>query len=366
MNKNNNNLKPNPFGGQNQQQQMNNPYAAMFGGMQQGAFQQQPLSVVIKKWVKTILFILLFISLIQGCFLDGSGKSEFWEQVNNSEGNMIKELSGLTNVKLTFPFAWEMSGFFGIFFIWPLVQLSYVLHGFYNGTIGIQSNAASFLTIFTIVILVKTLTLVLSWKNIKQQGKMQDLQIQMQEIKAKYAGATDPMSKQQMQMEIIALYRKNDVNPLGMFGTMFISMPIFFAMYRVIGNTQLFKQSVLQGYSYGANPSISMDTFKNYPFVLILVFVAAIIQGVSMMMPQIIAKRKRKNKPVNPAAEAQMKQQQKMMMIMIGVLVLVVFNLPLGLVIYWIFTGSFQIFQTVLTQSVIHKDKKKKKVKVKN
>lgn len=370
-NNKNNNVKKNPFAmgpmnnNNNNGGQMNNPYAAMFGGGQGGMYQPQPLGAVIKKWVKTILFILLFISLIQGCAMDGTGKSEFWQEiVKNDEGNILTEVSGLTS-GLTFGTAWEMSGFFGIFFVWPLLQLAYLLHGSFNG-IGINFHAASFVTIFVIVILVKSATLVLSWKNIKQQSKMQDLQIQMAEIKAKYAGANDPASKQAMQMEIIALYRKNDINPLGMFGTMFISMPMFFAMYKVIGNTHLFKVSSLTGFSYGANPGINGDTFTNYPLVIILVFVAATIQGVSMMMPQIMAKRRRKNQPMDPAAAAQLKQQRNMMIIMIGVLVLVVFNLPLGLVIYWIFTGSFQIFQTIITQKAIHSKKNKKKtVKVK-
>jgi membrane protein insertase Oxa1/YidC/SpoIIIJ len=65
----------------------------------------------------------------------------------------------------------------------------------------------------------------------KKQAKMQEIQFQVSKINAKYAAHEgNKAMKRRKQMEIMALYRKNDVNPMGSMSSIFTTMPVFLAI----------------------------------------------------------------------------------------------------------------------------------------
>jgi len=60
---------------------------------------------------------------------------------------------------------------------------------------------------------------------------MQEVQLEVAKIKAKYEPHKDnKQMKQRQQQEIMALYKKREVNPFASFGTMFLTMPFFLAI----------------------------------------------------------------------------------------------------------------------------------------
>jgi len=62
---------------------------------------------------------------------------------------------------------------------------------------------------------------------------MQEVQTDVAKIKARYARydlKKDKKMKQKQQAEIMALYKKNEVNPAGSLGTIFLTMPIFISL----------------------------------------------------------------------------------------------------------------------------------------
>jgi YidC/Oxa1 family membrane protein insertase len=74
--------------------------------------------------------------------------------------------------------------------------------------------------------------------NLKSMRKMQVLQPQITKINDKYKGIgmSDPRA-QQKQAEIMELYKKNGVNPMGGCIPMVIQMPFLFAFYKVLSVT---------------------------------------------------------------------------------------------------------------------------------
>lgn len=64
--------------------------------------------------------------------------------------------------------------------------------------------------------------------------KMTLMQPEMARIQRKYGVRKDPQSQQQMQLEMMKLYKKYKMNPLGCILPMFIQFPIFMAMYEVV------------------------------------------------------------------------------------------------------------------------------------
>src|SRR6185437_4120982 len=71
--------------------------------------------------------------------------------------------------------------------------------------------------------------------NLKSMRKMQVLQPQIQKINDKYKGIgmSDPRS-QQKQAEIMELYKKHGVNPMGGCLPMLIQLPFLYAFYKVL------------------------------------------------------------------------------------------------------------------------------------
>jgi YidC/Oxa1 family membrane protein insertase len=71
--------------------------------------------------------------------------------------------------------------------------------------------------------------------NLKSMRKMQVLQPQITKINDKYKGIgmSDPRA-QQKQAEIMELYKKHGVNPMGGCLPMLIQMPFLFAFYKVL------------------------------------------------------------------------------------------------------------------------------------
>jgi YidC/Oxa1 family membrane protein insertase len=67
-----------------------------------------------------------------------------------------------------------------------------------------------------------------------QNEKMSEVQGKIAEINAKYKGATDQYSRQRKQQEVMAIYKKHKIKPFAAFEQMFITLPIFMIIYRVI------------------------------------------------------------------------------------------------------------------------------------
>jgi YidC/Oxa1 family membrane protein insertase len=92
--------------------------------------------------------------------------------------------------------------------------------------------------IVLMTIAINTLLFPLKVKSWRSMQKMQKLMPEMQQIKQRYAKykMTDPR-KQQEQQEMMAVYKKHGVNPLGAGGClpMVLQMPIWFALYQMLG-----------------------------------------------------------------------------------------------------------------------------------
>jgi hypothetical protein len=73
------------------------------------------------------------------------------------------------------------------------------------------------------------------------------MQPEMAKIQKRYEGRKDPHSQQQMQQEIMKLYKKYKINPLGCFGTMILQFPIFMSMYEVVQRTNATKVTAING-----------------------------------------------------------------------------------------------------------------------
>jgi YidC/Oxa1 family membrane protein insertase len=173
-------------------------------------------------------------------------------------------------------------------------------------------------TIVVVTILINFLLLPLKITNVKSMKKMSELQPQVQQIQAKYTNMPmrDPR-RQQQQAEMMELYNKNGVNPLGGCIPMLLQMPFLFAFYKVL--TVAIEMR-------GAQWLWVADLSQPETMSLRILPLATIVTQFIMQ----------KMTPVQPGADP---QQQKIMQLMPLMFIFIFWNVASGLVLYW-FTGN--------------------------
>ncbi len=145
--------------------------------------------------------------------------------------------------------------------------LGWILNGIYeflalftdkvNG-IGI-ANIALCIILFTII--VKMLMLPLTIKQQKSTKLSAQMSPELSAINEKYKGKTDEASRRKMQMETQAVYDKYGTNPMVGCLTLLISLPILFALYRVIYAIPAYINDVYDMYKLAA---VSIQGVEGY------------------------------------------------------------------------------------------------------
>lgn len=177
-------------------------------------------------------------------------------------------------------------------------------------------------SIILLTILINMLLLPLKISGMKGMKKMAALQPEIQQINEKYKGLSirDPRKAQQNQ-EIMDLYKRHGVNPLGS-GCMplLLQIPFFFAFYKVLSVAIELR---------GADWLWIHDLSHYDPWYLL---------PVVMVVTQFVLQKMTPNTSADPA-------QQKMMMFMPLVFGFLFFKASAGLVLYWLTGNLVSILQ---------------------
>ena len=166
----------------------------------------------------------------------------------------------------------------------------------------------------------------LRYKQIASMKKMSQLQPKIRSIQDRYKRMkrSDPR-RQQMNSEMMGLYKEHGVNPLGGCLPLVIQMPFLFAFYRMLDSSIELR----------AAPFVAwiQDLSRHDPY-----YITPIVMGVSMVVQQ----------KMTPAAGDPM--QKRMMMLLPVVFTFFFLNLSSGLVVYFLFSNLFAMMFQVLMQ----------------
>ena len=199
--------------------------------------------------------------------------------------------------------------------------------------------------ILILAILIKIIVSPLTYKSYISQAKMRIIKPEIDALNAKYPKQDDAMKKQQ---EMMALYKKAGINPLGGCIPMLIQLPILIAMFR------FFPSSIeLRGQSlWWAHDLSSYDSILNLPFSipfygdhvsLFALLMALSTFGFSYMSYQQTA-----------SAQPQMAGMKFMMVYMMPVFMLCWFNdYSSGLCYYYLLFNLLTIAQTFLIRRMV-------------
>jgi YidC/Oxa1 family membrane protein insertase len=188
------------------------------------------------------------------------------------------------------------------------------------------------IAIIVLTIIVRLIFLPLSIKSTKSMREMQvnqaRLKPQLDALKKKYGN-----DRQKLMEEQGKLYKEMGINPMaGVAGClpMLIQFPIWIALYSALIH--------LSGTTEFQAPFLwipDLSGREQFPYLL------AILTGVSTWATQRMA--------MQPSADAQQKTMNTMMQFMPLMMVFFAFQVPAGLVLYWVASNIFQFFQQLFT-----------------
>ena len=191
------------------------------------------------------------------------------------------------------------------------VPLLYVLHFFQRFTHSYG------LDIILLTILIKLLMAPLTHKSYVSMKQMQKLQPQMEKLKERYAN-----DKEKLNKEIMELYRRNGVNPLGGCLPMVLQFPVFYGLYNALSTPIELRHAPFLWIK-----DLSKPDWQSLPFEFagrhLGVPILTILMGASMFLQQWMT----------PSAGDP--NQRKMMMIMPLLFTFMFVSFPAGLTVYW-------------------------------
>ena len=190
----------------------------------------------------------------------------------------------------------------------PLLDLLRMIYG-YVGNYGVA--------IIILTIIVRIVLFPLTYKGMKSMKRMQQLSPRMKKLQAKYKN-----NKEKLNKEMMGLYRKNRVNPLGGCLPMLLQLPVFFALYSSLSSAVELRHA----------PFILWISDLSQPDGL---GITPLLMGASMYFQQ----------KLTPQTAMMDPTQAKVMQMLPFIFTIFTFTFPSGLTLYWVTSNILSIAQ---------------------
>ena len=252
--------------------------------------------------------------------------------------------------------------------LWPLkvavawvmvtIHKALVLIGFPEGP-----GVAWVLSIIGLTIVVRLLIMPLFVKQIRASRGMQLLQPEMQALQAKYKGKKDPESRQRMNEEMMALYRKHGTNPLASCLPILVQMPIFFALFRVLASlgavasgrpaigplTMELAKQVQASSVFGASLSSSFLHSGDNTQVKVVTVAMIIIMSVTQWYTMAQLSMKNMSTESLNSDNPMIRSQRMMLYVMPVIFAVSGVNFQIGVLVYWVVSNLWTMGQQFFT-----------------
>lgn len=190
------------------------------------------------------------------------------------------------------------------------------------------------LTIVVLTVAIRALFAPLSIKTIKSQKSLRDLAPKIEEIKTKFKNDTAGQSA-----AILKIYKENNLNPLAGCLPLLIQIPILIALYQVFikGITS---ESLGFLYSFVAKPEAINQSFLGLLDVTKSNKIMTVIAGGL----QFIQSKQSMSLQPSGGSNKELASVSKQMLYFFPIMIIIIgWNLPAGLILYWLATTVFSI-----------------------
>ncbi|WP_040330954.1 membrane protein insertase YidC [Acinetobacter rudis] len=209
--------------------------------------------------------------------------------------------------------------------LWPIAKLLFMGLQFFHNIVGNWGWSIILLTI-----LVKLILWPLSSKSYRSMAKMRVIAPEMQRMKEEFGE-----DRMRFSQEMMALYKREQVNPLSGCLPLLLQMPIFLALYWVLMESVELRHAPWMLWIQDLS---AMDPW----------FILPLLMGVTMFVQQMLNPQ-----PADP-------MQAKVFKIMPIMFTVFMLFFPAGLVLYWIVNNSITILQQGFINKSVERDRLKK------
>ncbi|MFA5471271.1 MAG: membrane protein insertase YidC [Acholeplasmataceae bacterium] len=245
------------------------------------------------------------------------------------------------------PITTEDAGFFDYILVIPVAFIMQLFAGFLGNSFALG-------ILFTTLV-VRTLAWPIYAKSNDMTMKMNLAQPDMQRVQAKYAARKDPQSQQMMQMEMMQVYKKHNINVLGCLMP-FLQMPIFIAMYGVVRRISLeggmYADKVSNTNFLGINLANTNDGITALLLAAIVGATMFTLQKISMKKPSYAKNTYKHN--ANPQAQ-QTEKTMKFVSYFMVIMMMFISYQSNALALYWIFGNIYSLGQTLFNRKLNEK-----------
>ncbi|AWL30416.1 membrane protein insertase YidC [Acinetobacter defluvii] len=209
--------------------------------------------------------------------------------------------------------------------LWPIAKLLFMGLQMFHNVVGNWGWSIILLTI-----LVKLILWPLSSKSYRSMAKMRVIAPEMQRMKEEFGE-----DRMRFSQEMMALYKREQVNPLSGCLPLLLQMPIFLALYWVLMESVELRHAPWMLWIQDLS---AMDPW----------FILPLLMGVTMFVQQSLNPQ-----PADP-------MQAKVFKIMPIMFTVFMLFFPAGLVLYWIVNNSITILQQWFINKSVEKDRLKR------
>lgn len=207
------------------------------------------------------------------------------------------------------------------------------------------------LTIIVFTVVIRTIFAPLSLKTIKSQKLLKDLAPKIEEVKTKFKNDTAAQSA-----AILKLYKENNVNPLAGCLPLLVQVPILIALYRVfISGINADTLNLLYGFITAPGPVDQnflglFDITRSSRFLTIvaggLQFVQSKQAAALQSEPGESSRQGNSTGVASGGLNKELAGISKQMLYFFPIMIIIIgWNLPAGLILYWIATTVFSVFE---------------------
>lgn len=188
--------------------------------------------------------------------------------------------------------------------------------------------------ILLVTVIIKAAFFPLANKSYVSMSKMKKVQPEMQALRERY-----PDDKAKQQQELMALYKREKINPLAGCLPVLVQIPVFFALYKVLFVTIEMRHAPFFGWIQdlsAPDPTSIFNLFGLLPFdvpQMLLIGVWPIIMGITMFIQM-----KLNPAPTDPTQAAVFTWMPLIFTFMLA-------SFPAGLVIYWAWNNTLSVLQ---------------------
>jgi len=224
---------------------------------------------------------------------------------------------------------------FGLFY-W-ITKPIFLTLDFFSKRIFYNEYGSFGLSILLLTLVIKLLFFPLANKSYRAMAKMKLLQPEVQKLRERFGD-----DKARLNQEMMALYKRVGANPMAGCLPIFIQIPVFFSLYKVLYVTIEMRQAPFYGWIHdlsAPDPTTFINLFGLVPFTpphisFLMVGAWPIMMGLTQYLQQ----------KLNPQAAID-PVQQKMFMLLPIVFTYMLSQFAAGLVIYWTWNNLLSIAQ---------------------